>query len=129
MPMPRYTPTEDQRRVVKIMAAYGIPQDAIAKVVHCSEPTLRRAYRFELDTDMHEANARVAQCLYQQATTQGNVAASIFWLKARAGWREKQVHEVSGSKSVPLAPFNIVVSFVGPDAQDAGPKVIEGHWR
>ena len=127
MPMPRYTPTEGQRRVVKTMAAYGIPQDAIAKVVHCSEPTLRRAYRYELDTAVHEANARVAQCLYQQATTPGNVAASIFWLKARAGWREKQVHEVSGPNGAPLAPSNIVVSFVGPDPQDSSPKLIEGN--
>jgi hypothetical protein len=109
MAPPRYTPTEEQRRVVKTMAAYGIPQDAIAKVVHCSEPTLRRAYRHELDTAVHEANARVAQCLYQQATTPGNVAASIFWLKARAGWREKQVHEVSGPEGKPVEPFQINV--------------------
>jgi hypothetical protein len=104
MPMPRYEPTEDQRRVVKTMAAYGIPQGAIAKVVHCSEPTLRRAYRQELDTAVHEANARVAQCLYQQATTPGNVAASIFWLKARAGWREKQAVEMSGPDGAPITP-------------------------
>ena len=126
MAMPRYTPTEEQRRVVKTMAAYGIPQDAIAKVVHCSEPTLRRAYRHELDTAVHEANARVAQCLYQQATTPGNVAASIFWLKARAGWREKQVHEVSGPNGAPLPSPNLVVSFIQPDQREILPKVIEG---
>ena len=108
MAMPRYEPSEEQRRVVKTMAAYGIPQDAIAKVVQCSEPTLRRAYRHELDTAVHEANARVAQCLYQQATTPGNVAASIFWLKARAGWREKQAVEIQGQAAVRVEVVDIV---------------------
>jgi AraC-like DNA-binding protein len=91
-----YTPTDEQRRTVRAMAGYGVPQEAIAKVVRCSEPTLRRNFRHELDTAVTEANARVAQCLYQQATTPGNVAASIFWLKARAGWREKHAVEISG---------------------------------
>jgi hypothetical protein len=109
MAPPRYMPTEEQRRVVKTMAAFGIPQEAIAKVAGCSEPTLRRTYRHELDTAVHEANARVAQCLYQQATTPGNVAASIFWLKARAGWREKQAVEVSGPEGKPVEPFQINV--------------------
>lgn len=119
MPMPRYVPSEEQRRTVKTMAAYGIPQDAIARVVGCSEPTLRRAYRYELDVAVHEANARVAQCLFQQATTPGNVAASIFWLKARAGWREKQVHEVTGPGGAPVEPTVIRVQL----------REDEGSWR
>ena len=49
--------------MVETIAAYGIPQDAIAKIGHCSEPTLRRAYCYELDIAVQEANARVAQCL------------------------------------------------------------------
>ncbi|MBP0496468.1 hypothetical protein [Roseomonas indoligenes] len=125
MAMPRYTPTEEQRRVVKTMAAYGIPQDAIAKVVHCSEPTLRRAYRYELDTAVHEANTRVAQCLYQQATTPGIVAASIFWLKARAGWREKQVHEISGPEGKPIEPARIVYAWYPGDPLLEGPMEVK----
>ena len=38
---------------------------------------------------MTEANAKVAQSLFQMATQGKNVAAAIFWMKARAGWREK----------------------------------------
>ncbi|WP_376094351.1 hypothetical protein ACE7GA_00950 [Roseomonas sp. CCTCC AB2023176] len=109
MPQPPYVPTEEQRRVVKTMAAFGIPQPDIARVVGCSDRTLRKVYRHELDTAATEANARVAQCLFQQATTPGNVAASIFWLKARAGWREKQVHEVSGPDGRPLEQPQIKV--------------------
>jgi hypothetical protein len=32
----------------------------------------------------------VAQSLFRMATEGKNVAAAIFWMKARAGWREKQ---------------------------------------
>ena len=38
---------------------------------------------------------KVAQSLFQMATQGKNVAAAIFWMKARAGWREK--HEVKVS--------------------------------
>jgi hypothetical protein len=31
----------------------------------------------------------VAQSLFHMATQGKNVAAAIFWMKARAGWREK----------------------------------------
>src|ERR1019366_3291129 len=50
--------------------------------------TLRRHFREELDRAAPEANARVAQSLYQQATAGKKTAAAIFWLKVRAGWRE-----------------------------------------
>ncbi len=104
-----YLPTEEQRRVVKAMAGYGVPHDDIARVVRCSPPTLRKRFRQELDTATIEANARVAQTLYQQATTPGNIAATIFWLKARAGWREKHAVEMSGPDGAPLSQPTIVV--------------------
>lgn len=88
---PPYAPTDEQRRMVRAMAGFGAPQQDIAKVARCSDRTLRKWFREELDVAAIAANARVAQCLFQQATTPGNIGASIFWLKARAGWREKQV--------------------------------------
>ena len=44
---------------------------------------------------------------YQQATQPGNLGATIFWLKARAGWREKQVETVDGSTG--NAPLTIEI--------------------
>ena len=61
----------------------------------CSEidaKTLRKHFRRELDRGSIEATAKVAQTLFRMATEGGNVAAAIFWMKARAGWREK--HEL-----------------------------------
>lgn len=95
-----FAPSEDQRRVVRAMSGYGVPHDDIALVVKCSPPTLRKRFRQELDVATIEANARVAQTLYQQATTPGNIAATIFWLKARGGWREKHHEDGDQDKSV-----------------------------
>jgi hypothetical protein len=123
-----FTPTDEQRRIVKAMAGYGVPHDDIALVVKCSPPMLRKCFRHELDVATIEANARVAQTLYQQATTPRNIAATIFWLKARAGWREKQAVEVAGPVGAPLPepPLVIVRHIVSPKACKADPTLLEG---
>ncbi|TDH60800.1 hypothetical protein E2C06_20090 [Dankookia rubra] len=85
--------TEVQRRQVRSMAAVGLPQDDIATLLEIDAKTLRKYFRRELDSGSIEATAKVAQSLFQMATQGKNVAAAIFWMKARAGWREK--HEVA----------------------------------
>ena len=87
-----YVPTDEQRRMVKVMSGFGITQTDIANQLGVDAKTLRKHFRDELDRGMTEANMRVAQSLYNMATTGGSVAAAIFWMKARAGWREK--HEI-----------------------------------
>ena len=84
----KHKPTEEQRKTVKAMTAYGIKQDKIAAVLSISDVTLRLHYAHELDTAEAEANAAVAQSLFTMATKGKNVAAAIFWLKTRAGYRE-----------------------------------------
>ena len=118
-----FTPTAEQRRTVLAMAGFGVPHDHVALVVGCSPPTLRKWFRNELDVATIEANARVAQTLYQQATKPGNVAATIFWLKARAGWREKHDVELSGP-----GRSSIKVVFVASQSKlvDAGSLLLEG---
>jgi 5,10-methylene-tetrahydrofolate dehydrogenase/methenyl tetrahydrofolate cyclohydrolase len=87
--MRRYEPTPDQRRTVKTMAGFGVPHLDIATFLGIDAKTLRKHFREELDRGTTEANAKVAQSLFQMATQGKNVAAAIFWMKARAGWREK----------------------------------------
>ncbi|CAH0242809.1 hypothetical protein [Roseomonas sp. CECT 9278] len=87
--MRRYDPTPDQRRTVKTMAGFGIPQEDIATFLGIDAKTLRKHFREELDRGVTEANAKVAQSLFQMATQGKNVAAAIFWMRARAGWRER----------------------------------------
>jgi hypothetical protein len=69
------------------MAAYGIPEPDIARVVGIDPKTLRKYYRDELDMGSTKANAQVAGFLFNSARN-GNVTAQIFWLKTRARWKE-----------------------------------------
>ena len=85
----RFSPTDDHRRTVRAMAGFGVPQQDIATLLDVDAKTLRKHFRAELDRGTIEANAKVAQTLFTMATVDKNVAACIFWMKARAGWREK----------------------------------------
>ena len=85
-----YVPTEEQRRTVRAMSGFGIPQTDIATILEIDAKTLRKHFRRELDRGSIEATTKVAQTLFSMATSGQNTAAAIFWMKARAGWREKQ---------------------------------------
>ena len=91
MARPRFVASVEQRKMVRSMAAYGIRHEEIARCLGLRSPkTLRRHFREELDRAATEANAQVAQSLYQQATSGKKTAATIFWLKTRALWRESE---------------------------------------
>ena len=81
-----HIPDPATRRQVETMAAYGIPETDISRVVSIDPKTLRKHYRDELDLGETKANAQVAGFLFNSAKN-GNVSAQIFWLKTRARWR------------------------------------------
>jgi hypothetical protein len=92
-----HEPDAGQRRQVEAMAAYGIPEADIARVVGVDPKTLRKHYRDELDLGAVKANAQVAGFLFNSARN-GNVTAQIFWLKTRARWKEApSEHHVKAS--------------------------------
>ena len=93
-----HRPDPSQRRQVEAMAAYGIPETDISRVIGVDPKTLRKCYREELDLGETKANAQVAGFLFNAAKN-GNVTAQIFWLKTRARWREVPV-ELKHSGSI-----------------------------
>lgn len=105
---PLHEPTDDQRKMVRAMAGYGTPQADIALVVDVSLPTLRLHYRRELDVSMAEANVQVARSLFNMAVHDKNTAAAIFWLKARAGWREVAQLDLGAVNGVKVTIENAV---------------------
>ena len=115
MARPEYQPTDKDKSAVQTMAAYGIPQPDIAAVVGCDEKTLRKHFRQELDTAATQANARVAAALFKKATSDApsSVAAAIFWLKARAGWVDRQAVDHTSSDGSMTPPT--VIRLVGHD--------------
>ena len=97
---PPHEPDARSRSQVKTLVSMGASHDDICLVIGVSKPTMYKYYREELDAGAIEANATVAQSLFQQATNpdKPNVVAAIFWLKARAGWRDADPREGVGKK-------------------------------
>jgi hypothetical protein len=97
MGRPAHKPDPTSRRQVEAMAAYGVPEADVAKVLAIDPKTLRKHYRSELDTGSIKANSKVAESLYRKALGDGSqsVTAAIFWLKTRARWKETTVSEVT----------------------------------
>ena len=98
---PAFQPTDEQRETVQAMTSYGIPEREIAAVIGVSQKTITKYFPEERATGTAKANAQVAQSLFKQAV-EGNVGAACFWLKTRAGWREKQDIELTGKDGGPV---------------------------
>ena len=98
------------------MAAYGVPEPAIARVVGIDAKTLRKHYRDELDTGQVKATAKVAEFLFHKATSEGPqcVTAAIFWMKTRGGWREApQTHHVGVFDATRLSDEDLMAIIAG----------------
>lgn len=107
---PAHEPTKELRRQIEALVAYGTKQAAICEIVGLSENTVRKYYAQELETGTAKANAKVAESLFQKALgdSSGSVAAAIFWMKSRAGWKETQAHELGGAGGGPVVLQKIV---------------------
>jgi len=66
MGRPPFQPTDEQRRMVRSMAAFGNTQDQIAKVLGVCSRTVRKHFRIELDRAAVQANNQVAQSLFKK---------------------------------------------------------------
>ena len=106
MARPRHQPELFHRRQVEAMAGYGVPEADIAGMIGIDPKTLRKHYRQELDQGHTKANIKVAENLFRKATGEGReaVTAAIFWLKARAGWKETSQTVISGPNGQPFDP-------------------------
>ena len=130
-----HQPDPALRRQVEAMAAYGIPETDISRVMRVDPKTLRKHYREELDLGESKANAQVAGFLFSAAKN-GNVTAQIFWLKTRARWRETPTElRHSGSiarKDLSELSDEELMDMIRTAASDLGlasAKIIEGDAR
>ncbi len=93
---PPHEPTAETKQLVQLHATIGTPQEDIARVLGIDPKTLRKYYRDELDLASAKANATIGGALFNKAKG-GDTAAMIFWMKTRAGWREKQELDLTSS--------------------------------
>jgi len=97
-----FAPTQEQRRLVEQLSAFGIRIDEMPVFITnsagrpISEPTLRKHFKREINYGRLKANVKVANALYRNATepagnaAHGNITAQIFWLKTQAAWTDAQ---------------------------------------
>lgn len=93
---------------VMIIRALGVPEHRVAFLVGCSPAVLKKRYAAELELGLDRANEEVARSLFYSAI-KGNVAAQIFWLKAKAGWR---VEDEEKSRRKSLAAKDLKICYV-----------------
>jgi hypothetical protein len=98
----QHEPTTEQRQQATLLSGYGIPQEQIATMLRLDAKTLRKHYRHELDLGVVQANAAVAESLFRMAVKDKIPSAAIFWMKARAGWREHQDLTVNSIQTVQM---------------------------
>ena len=119
---PKHEPTDDTLKLARTLSGYGVPQEEIARQIGIHQETLRNHYRDELDAGVAQANAKVAQSLYQKAIGDGPQSASsaMFWLKTRAQWRDTQTIEHTGKDGGPIehTVSKIEHTIVDPNATD-----------
>jgi hypothetical protein len=117
-----YKPKPNDRARVESMTAVGIPQDDMAKLLGISAKTLRKHFPDEVKNGMTKANMVVGGALYRAATTPGpgQVAAAIFWTKARMGWREpSQSVALTGAAGGPIEIRHITRTIIEAKAPQA----------
>lgn len=111
MARPAHQPDAFHRRQVEALAGYGVPEAEIAGMLAIDPKTLRKHYRHELDHGHTKANAKVAENLFRKATGDGreSVIAAIFWLKARARWKETSLTEHAGVADSPITTIRRII--------------------
>ena len=75
MPTPTFRPSAAQRENVEIMMLLGESEEAIAKVIGCSRPTLRKHFADELANGRARKRLEVGRAMLE-AARQGNASAA-----------------------------------------------------
>jgi transcriptional regulator with XRE-family HTH domain len=93
---------------VEELASHGLTQEQIALALGISETTLyeRKAELADFADAIKRGQAKgikdIVNALYINAKVAGNLGAQIFYLKNRAGWKDKFEGELSGKEGKPI---------------------------
>ena len=83
---PAHAPTDKTLTVVEALASVGTPQEYIARYIGISVPTLRKRYGDVLEKGEAKSVAFACKSLFTHMKK--SAIPAIFYLKARAGWRD-----------------------------------------
>ena len=117
---------------IEALAGYGMSVAEIASIYRLEQAMVRETFAHELEAGEAKANARVAENLYRKATGEGReaVTAAIFWLKARAQWKDRTVSEITTPPDSPITALMQRIAQTGRRIHDRplpAPQTIEGY--
>lgn len=104
---PSFEVTEANKKIVKTMSGFGLPQAQIAASLGISIDTLFKYFEEELKAGNAEINLKVSKRLYDIAldvNNKGSLSACMFIAKTRLGWKEtnKVESEITGKDGGPI---------------------------
>jgi hypothetical protein len=88
---PRYVPSDNDRALVRNMAAAGLSHESIQRCLPTGPKieTFRKVFRIELETSKDIVTAKAISKLITKIDA-GDLGAICFWLKCKAGFVDRQ---------------------------------------
>lgn len=111
---------EKQAARIETLAGLGLRVEEISAVEKIPLSSLKRVYQETITEGRSKGIAQVTQSLYKMAVSGKNPAATFFYLKTQARWREVHHVEHSGPDGDPIQVENInrTTSFREPKKND-----------
>lgn len=101
---PPYNPTDETRHQVGIMAASGLTRQAIYTLMKIDQKTFTKYHEEDYQNGLDNMVSQVAARVYRKAISNDSdaLAAAMFLLKTRAGWKDAKHVELTGKDGAPL---------------------------
>lgn len=110
---PSHVPTAHSLKQARYCGMIGLSHADIRRILCISQAVYEDSYREAVEDGRSQGKLHVAKEMFRKATKQSdampNVTAGIFWLKARADWKEAEALEISGPDGGPIQTQTAVV--------------------
>lgn len=120
---PKHIKDAKSSALVQNLALSGVTQEVCAKAMGISVDTIQKHYSDEWKQGAIIATAKVARSLYEHAVSGDpkSLAAAIFWMKTRGGWKENQIIEAN----ITVPTLQLVAASSVPDMPPALVKTLK----
>lgn len=95
----QHTPTKETREKAVLLLSAGIPSARVAKTLGICDNVFRKHYSVEIETALDEKIHEAVGVLFK-AIRNGNLNATIFFLKTRAGWSTEDNKSVEQNEEI-----------------------------
>ena len=104
----KFEPKEEDYQTVELLTTFGHTQEEICTYLGINNRTLNKYFKKQIEIGRTKTNLSVGKRLYEKAAIDGDVPSMIFWLKTRAGWREKDRENEENQEPVKRVQITVV---------------------